>query len=66
MLTDDDISEILLPLIPLKDPHVFARAIEAAVRKTCEVACAQALRYARSDTLEQRIGACASLANYDE
>lgn len=31
MLTDDEISEILLPLLPLKDPYVFARAVEAAV-----------------------------------
>ena len=26
-MTDDDISEILLSLMPLKDPYVFARAI---------------------------------------
>lgn len=31
MLTDDQISEILLPLMPLKDPYTFARAVEAAV-----------------------------------
>lgn len=31
MLTDDEISEILLPLMPLKDPYVFARAVETAV-----------------------------------
>lgn len=31
MLTDDEISELLLPLMPLKDPYVFARAVEAAV-----------------------------------
>lgn len=31
MLTDDEISEILLPLMPLKDPYVFARAVESFV-----------------------------------
>lgn len=31
-LTNDEISEILLPLMPLKDPYVFARAVESAVR----------------------------------
>ena len=35
-------------------------------RKTCEVACAQALRYARADELEQFIKVCASFANDDE
>lgn len=32
-LTNDEISEILLPLMPLKDPYVFARAVETAVRR---------------------------------
>ena len=31
MLTDDEVSEILLPLMPLKDQYVFARSVEAAV-----------------------------------
>ncbi len=31
MLTDDQISDILLPLMPLKDPYTFARAVEVAV-----------------------------------
>ena len=66
MLTDDDISAILLPLVPLKDPYVFARAIEAAVRKTCEVDCAQAVRYARSEELEQCIKVCHFLARDHE
>lgn len=66
MLTDDNISEILLPLMPLKDPYVFARAVEAAVRKTCEGACAQALLHARADELEQCIEVCADLANDEE
>ena len=66
MLTDDDISEILLPLMPLKDPYVFARAVEAAVRETCAVACAQALMHARADELEQCIKVCADLANDEE
>lgn len=44
MLTDDEISDILLPLMPLKDPYVFARAVESFVmargtpvtrKKTC-------------------------------
>lgn len=34
-MTDDEISEILLPLLPLKDPYVFARAIAAAEREAC-------------------------------
>jgi uncharacterized ParB-like nuclease family protein len=66
MLTDDDLSEILLPLMPLKDPYVFARAVETAVRKTCEVACAQALLHARADELDQCIKVCADLANDEE
>ena len=35
MLTDDQISEILLPLMPLKDPYTFARAIEDMVCAEC-------------------------------
>ena len=49
MLTDDEIADMARSA---DDLLVFARAVEAAVRKTCEVACAQALLHARADERE--------------
>lgn len=43
-MTDDEISEILLPLMPLKDPYVFARAIAAAEREACAKVCDEEAR----------------------
>lgn len=60
-MTDEDIDAIRMSLPPSASHFVFARAIEAAVRKTCEVACAQALMHARATEREWCAALCEAI-----